>query len=956
MKRLLVPAMLGWLVPAELLAQQSSTAPAATSSDELEKVTVTASRIERSGFQAPTPTTTVSAAELENAGAPDVASFLNTLPAFSPSSTPATTQQSLEDMGANFIDLRGLEPQRTLVLVNSRRHVPTQASGLVDLNVVPTVAISSIEVVTGGASAAWGSDAVAGVVNLIYDTKLSGVKMEAQYGASTHGDAQEQRLSAAFGSDALDGRAHFLIATEYHQSDGVLRQADRDWGSKQWQRIQNPDDTGPGDGRPAFITRQNVNMFIATEGGFILGPDPVFGLEFGPGGTVMPRELGSVISPPFMVGGSGVPLGGNDIALSVPIERSNLLANFHYDLADDLRFFFEGSYSEADAGPGNLVQPFAFGQFIEADNAFMPAELSAIWGGPIVIGRINSDIGFVRSERRSNTHRAVAGFEGKLADRWSWNIYYQHGETHLLRRQPGNLLVDNFALAVDAVRDDNGNIVCRSALGVDPDDPPPGMGHIVSRCVPINLFGVGAPSAAAIAYVTGTSSFEQRVTQDVIAAQTNGDLFDLWAGPLSVAFGAEYRDEALHAQSDPVSQADGFMFGNEKALSGGYDVREAFAEAALPLLAAQPFARSLELNGAIRWTDYSSVGEVTTSKLGLVWSPSDALLLRGTVSRDIRAPNVQELFLSPTRGFFTPFDPCIAVRQQANPVVAANCRAAGLPADFVSTAGVIPTATGGNLDLQEEKADTRTVGIVLSPGFMPGFRASLDWFDIEIDRAIRSTDPQNILDICYSSPSLDNASCGRVSRDSSGQLVQVDSPYLNIASLHTSGVDAEIAYRLRLVDLFASARGDLLLRLLGTHLEEKSESPDGILKVERAGEVGPDNFGLPKWRFNLGVTYDLGRFGAHAEVRYVGGGKIDNTLTAEDLDINDVDARWYLDLSVRHAWELGEGTMELFGGLNNVFDRDPPLAVSNFIQPTATNTGLYDVIGRQFYAGVRLKL
>ncbi len=393
-----------------------------------------------------------------------------------------------------------------------------------------------------------------------------------------------------------------------------------------------------------------------------------------------------------------------------------------------------------------------------------------------------------------------------------------------------------------------------------------------------------------------------------------------------------------------------------KPLQGSFSVREAFGELALPLLSQQPFASSLELNAAIRRTDYSTIGTVHTSKLGAVWVPHEGILVRGAASRDIRAPNISELFTSRVLSFFSPVDPCDATSQAGDPTVAENCRAAGLPSSFENQASIVPIVSGGNPSLHEEDARVRTAGLVLSPGFAPGFQAAIDWYDIRIRGAINALPPQLLLDQCYGAAIHPAAVCSAIHRGSDGQLEQVDGSLLNIASTRSRGIDAELDYALEAQRVHPSMQGTLRFRLLASHVVEKAFSPDGSTSIDRAGEVGMDEDGVPKWRANFGADYGIGAFEAHAQVRYVGGGKIDVTLDEDDLDRNHIGPQWYLDLSASHARELGAARVELFAGINNVFDRDPPIAPIDFIVSRQTNTGLYDVIGRYFYAGMRLRL
>ena len=951
---LMLAAILGLYGAGKAEAQEGKADAGAA---RIEEVVVTASRIARSGFTAPTPVTSVTAEDLAASGAPDIAGYLNDLPAFRATATPTNTGLSTSGAGGNFVDLRGLGPRRTLVLVNGRRHVPTTSEGTVDLNVVPAVAVQRIEVVTGGASAAWGSDAVAGVVNILYDTTLKGGRVEAQHGLSEHGDADDTRVSAAFGDDLFGGRGHVLLAADYHRNKGILAQSDRDWGARRWQRITNPQDRGPNDGQPATIIRPDVTLAIMTEGGVTLGPPAVANIEYGPNGEPRPFQRGDVISPPYMVGGSGANFGHGAV-LAVPFERRNLTAAFHYDVLPDVTFFFEGAATEADTR-APIVPSFTTGLSIAADNAYLPPSLAQTLRAnnlpSVAIGRFNRDMGAIIAERRSQVHRAVAGLEGRIADSWSWEGFYQHGSTTFLNKQSNNLIAANFALAADAVRDPaTGRIVCRAAL--NPQALPAALRPAAQACVPLNLFGAGSPSPEAIAYVHGTALLDQEIGQDVFAAQVDGDIMTLPAGAVAVALGAEHRRETLDARADAVSQAGGFSISNPQSLSGRITVSEYFAEAIVPVLADLPLARSVELNGAIRWTDYSTTGRALTWKLGSVWVPADDLLLRGTLSRDIRAPNIQELFTTGIVGFFSPRDPCDATRQALNPAFAAGCRAAGLAADFVAAAGVARQPQSGNLDLDEERAETRSVGAVFTPGLVPGLQASVDWYDIDVQRAISLLSGQTILERCYGQ-GFPNASCAFVTRSETGQLTEIRSTYLNSAASRTKGVDFEVDYRFEAAQVGLGDQDTVDLRLLGSYVYEKSESPDSVTRFERAGEVGADstNRGVPKWRWNGRVGYLTDWFGTTASVRYIGPGKLSNTLTAEEIEDNHVGAQWYVDVSARASTNLGPYTVELFGGVNNLFDNGPPVVPTDFIQSFATNTGLYDVVGRYYYAGVRAR-
>src|SRR5690606_32489592 len=390
------------------------------------------------------------------------------------------------------------------------------------------------------------------------------------------------------------------------------------------------------------------------------------------------------------------------------------------------------------------------------------------------MGRVFTDPGMGEFTGRDGSpaiYRGVIGAEGELFGNWTWDAYYQFGRNKFEQRRIGNVNVANFRRAIDATRVGD-DIVCRVNADGNPDNDDPG-------CVPFNLFGSGSPSAAAINYVTGTSQFDMVTKQHVAAFSTSGDLVNLWAGPLGAAFGAEYRKEEIEAVADPVSEANGWHSSNRKAFSGSYDEKEVFGELAVPLVRDLPFANAIDLNLAVRYTDYSSSGGVTTWKVGGTWDLSDALRLRITRSRDIRAGNLGELF-TPTAVLVT------NVRDPRSSAV--------LP---------VPVTTRGNRALAPERADTLTAGIVYQPDWMGGLRLAVDYYDIKIDGQIGSLAADDILRQCF----LDNVTvfCDAVTTGASGQITGIVRQFENLDRFETSGLDFEASYSTGLDRIFSGA-------------------------------------------------------------------------------------------------------------------------------------------------------
>lgn len=889
--------------------------PAANSTDlsELEEVTVTGSRIEHSGFQAPTPVSVLDASQVEDRGATNIANVINEIPAFTGSITPASTGLNSRQNGINAVDLRGLGTNRNLVLLNGRRGTPFDEFGNVDLNAVPSLAIGRVEVVTGGASAAWGSDAISGVVNLIYDETLEGFKFNAQYGQTAESDGEDTRFSGAWGTALNGGAGHFLLAADYNKNEGVPEGRARAWQRRSPALVSNPDDTSRTDGRPAFLIRDNAVLFIGSPNGVTLPGvtgTGVDNLEFFPNGTAQTRQLGQVMDN-FMLGGSGSRLGDRS-AIFIPTERFNVLATFQHDIGDHTEAFVEASYAQSKS-EGKLVDAFSFGDVvITPDNPYLPASVAAL-GEAFPLFRTFEEVPPITSESKNDNVRFVAGLKGDFGNSFKWNASGQFGRTKFSNVQPSNLLVGNLILAADAVRDPvSGNIVCRANLNGANGAP---------GCAPINLFGMGAPSAAALDYVFGRGTSDTEIKQQVFMADVGGELVDLWAGPLLGTFGIEYRKEELDRVVNAPNENDEFLIVNAKPLNGDFTAKEGFVEFALPLLKTD--VQTLDLNAAARVTDYSTVGSVTTWKAGLVYSPFEALRFRGSLSQDIRAPSIGETFV----------ETVLLFGNISNP--------------FTGDTEFVQTPTLGNADLKEETAKTTTFGVVFTTG---GFRASVDWYHIDLTDTIGVLSPQSVVNRCFAGES---SLCDLITFNPDQSIAQIAGKNLNLGTFDLKGVDAEFRYTQ------PAGNGDLSFGLISSYLIHKEIAPSGGTPVDTAGEVGTaSGFGTPDFKATLSVSYDLENWGAFAQARYIGSGVYDATYGPEDLAAseNDVGSVTYVDLSAHYDLnDLGFGEVTLFAGVDNVLDKDPPVVPLNFISNSATNGAIYDVLGRKYYIGARMK-
>ncbi|WP_051330166.1 TonB-dependent receptor domain-containing protein [Niveispirillum irakense] len=918
--------------------------------DSLEEIVVTGTRLSMSGFAAPTPVTVVGEVELQRQGVANVADMLNTLPSFRPQSTPATVGIFSSNAGANLADLRGLGAQRTLVLVNGRRFVAStiagsgnSPSGSVDLNLIPTVLIERSEVVTGGASAAYGSDAVAGVVNVILNTSLEGVRGSVQYGLSQESDNREIYATLAGGTSFADGRGHIVAGAEYSNNKGVGDCYTRDWCAESYNTISNP--TPQTNGLARTILLPNARTATSSFNGLITS-GVLRGIEFRPDGSYFNHDYGTYYGTGptfsngglFQSGGSADPVNGfyNNFPLVAPVERFSSMTHVKFQATDSTELFLEASYGRADAETIGASSRNTGNITIQRDNAYLPAalraQLLAAGQGSFSFGRVSNDIGPPVAEVSRETYRVVSGARGDLGADWQWDAYYQYGRTNYEQETRNTQITDNFARAVDAVDQGlfqngvaNGNIVCRSTL-TTPTNP------LVAGCKPLNLFGENRFSPEAVAYAYGTAWQKTHLIQQVASANIQGSLAELPAGPLSFATGAEYRVESVAGSADPISSALRFITSSGQSISGpDIKVKEGYAELGVPLLKSVPFAESLSVNGGVRLTDYSTSGSVWSWKAGLSWEPTDFLRLRGTRSRDIRAPNFFELNAPASTSFQLLTDP--------------------------SNGGSALTSVvlSGNTKLQPETAKTWTAGAVVTP--LDNLQFSADYFDINLDGAITTLGGQVIINRCAAGAT---ALCSLITRNpTTGAITSVNNANLNLNTLITRGVDVEARYKIEL------GEGDVTLRALGTYLFDLITVDATGTSVNRAGMNGSPTSqpsGLPTFTGTLSATYALGDFTGTVQSRYVSRGVYNATLIGphqsgydptlpNSISDNRVSAYWLFNLNAQYDLTMNGTKVQLFGVVNNLFDRDPPNDVPSSYG--VTNPVLYDNVGRAFKAGFR---
>ena len=941
------------LAPADAPSASQPTGPQADATPaeaEPATIVVTGSRIARNGFSTPTPVTVVGEERLQSLAITNVADALNQLPSFRASSSPANQQTFGGNVGARVLDLRSLGAPRTLVLVDGRRFVPSTSEGTVDINLIPSGLVQRTEVVTGGASAVYGSDAVAGVVNFILDRKFTGFKAEVQGGISQRGDDANQFASFTAGAK-LGERAHVTLSAEYENNGGLAGCYDaRAWCAQERSIVGN---TPAGRlGQPSSIITSDVHASTVSPGGLInrsldaagrpiyadVTKDPLRGTKFLTDGTPAPFVYGQFAGPLFMIGGDGH--GRNpylsSVLLKVPVERYSVYSTGSYELTDSVNAYVDLSYGRVRGTTLSSTFRDFNGSLIgnlKADNPYLPASVAATMRANNIaqatFGRSGFDFGSPKAVSTTKTYRAVAGLQGSFGSNWKWDAYYQYGRTDFAQRISNDPINGNLRKAFDAVRLPNGQIVCRvNADAVTTNDD--------AACVPINLIGENQFSDAARRYVLGSGFQKTRNTQQVAAINLSGDLFKLWQDKaVSVSVGGEWRRSTINGTTDPISAVNGFWVLNGQATNGRQTVKEAYAETVIPLLSDLSFARNLEANGAVRYTDYSDSGSVVTWKAGGVYEPIKELRFRVTRSRDIRAPNLSELRGPQTKTTIGLTDPLTGL--QANPVV----------------------IRGSNPNLDVEKADSLTAGVVLAPswGILSRLRISADYFKIKVDDAIGLLGAQTLVQRCVQGAT---EFCPLVVRDASNTVTQVSDVLLNANAVKTKGFDLELDYRQPLGLL-----GDLSLRMLATVVQELT-TRDSAGSLDRAGQTGSRAgtvLGVPDYTLDGVVTYSKGPGSLTFHGRYIPSGSYNVSFIGPDdpnyavtlptsVNNNRVPGRFYLDLAATYRIGVGSGReFEVFGAINNLFDRDPPAIPSGNL---GTNQVLFDPVGRAFRIGARV--
>jgi outer membrane receptor protein involved in Fe transport len=1039
--------------------EQSNTDAAtnkSTNEDGRAEILITGSRIARPNDDSPIPISTVTAAELGVTARTSIGDVLNDLPQLQSTFSQANSTRFLGTAGLNLLDLRGLGTQRTLVLVNGRRHVGSDILNnavSVDTNTIPTDLIESVDIVTGGNSAVYGSDALAGVVNFKLKDHYDGVQMRAQGGISSRKDAGSYFASVLAGKNFADGRGNITVDLEYSRQNDLYA-SDRDYLRQNNGFVTVDSDTAGRaagqkfinyDGIPDAEFFRDIRVATFSAGGLvsIASPSGACGRDntptaafpggrpyscnylFQPGGGIV-LENGQRVGLGTTTGAGGASatptgsyLGGNGdtrregqlLQILPQLDRYSANLIGHFDVSDAFVPFIEAKYSRTDSvGQGSSGPAFFTGSTLDGlyerprlDNPYLDATSRAQLANAILASGINpntsapltaaniaaindgsfrfilrknlTDLGVRTEEARRETYRIVGGVRGTFNDDWRYEVSANYGEFDERTKVRGNLNVQRALLALDAVRSPSGQIVCGAQL--DPSRAYDDFGgnaatlaSDIAACQPLNPFGAGSVSDAAKNYVLQDTVSQGKITQLDITAYVSGDLsqlFTLPGGDIGFSFGGEYRRETAFYKQDPLVSA-GYTFYNAIAEFNptAFEVKEAYGEINIPLLKDLPLIKELTVSGGARVSDYKgSAGTVYAYSGNVTWAPVQDIRFRGNYSRSVRAPNLSDLYSPQSQNFATVADPCSARNLAGGTQYrAANCAAAGIPAsyDYVY-AQTLEIVSGGNPNLDVEKSDSYTYGVVIQPRWTPGLSVSVDYYNIKVNNVITAPSAQGIINSCYDSPTTNNQFCSLFTRVAAGatgpngeepfRVVEgsLQQTLLNYAKLQVRGIDVDLGYQHRFGNVNLSSH------VIYTHTFQNDSFTDPTQPGFADTVVG--EVGSPKDQINWNLGADFGNFFANIQTRYItkqAVGAIENHEAfqgREAQNLDDYDIPFYPDvfyMDLKFGVNIDKSSNFYFG-IDNVTDRLPPLGATGI----GAGSAIFEPIGRKFYAGIQAR-
>jgi outer membrane receptor protein involved in Fe transport len=942
-------------------------------SEPIQKVQITGSRISSPNADSPSPLQILTSADIAASGAVNLQELMQKNPTMGTPTLSRTNSNFLTSGGGvSTVNLRNLGDSRTLVLVNGRRFVSgVPGNTAVDLNTIPTDFIERVELLTGGASATYGSDAVAGVVNIILKKNFDGVLIDAQGGRSSENDDSKRKLALTFGTTSADGASNLMGHFGYSKQGAVYSRDRAASAVDQTSAILK--------GRPdlAFVPKRPNYSGYAPQGHFY---DDTGDYSYDANGNVIPWSTNGVNG----VGATGY----NRSALrtiAVPTERYLFALNGTRALSENHSAFFEGTYAATKVSTNIEAFPIGSDDVYKASGQVPAGSLvnGVVVKNPLVpqylwdrisdndddgipdyfFTRRLSEFGPRHATVDRDTFRLATGVKGTVKD-WNYETYVSYGKTKESQNSTGQVNVPNLRNALQAIP---GTGAGGAPVCADPN-------AVKEGCVPINIFGFNTITPEALKYVTAPGSLQTAVTQKLAGASISGDLWQLPAGKIGIAAGFEWRSEESSSVPDPLTQT-GQNAGNAiPPTYGKFNVREVFAETRVPLLKDQPFAKELSLLGTFRHGDYSTVGSTNSWNAGAEWAITSDVKLRGTRAQSTRAPNINELYQAPSQDFPSGLvDPCTGVTATQTSALAINCRAApGVAANIAANGGVftltqadeqgISGYNSGNPNLKAEKGRSSTIGLVVTPRSIPvlsKFTFTADYFKIKIADAIVSTERQYALSQCYNQGNpvfckFITRRPARVGNLSAGSIDLSDTAVTNSGGVGTEGIDMTVSWSDKV------GPGRLSTQLAYTRLRElwNKATPDAD-RNDDVGEVTSTQINAPRNKAVFNAAYKWGSLGATWTATYNGPVALDDQFL-KSLEIAPgsvgVGSRTYNDF--QFTYDLKK-TVQFYLGINNAFDAKAPAIITGLpgsTTGTETDASTYDAIGRRYYLGVRVTL
>lgn len=982
---------------------ENAKAPSDKRTDEaiVDEIVITGSLISRRDFQSASPISTVDSSVIAASGSPSLDGVLGQMPQFA--AAQGASQGSGDAQGAlgfaggqSYSDLRGLGPNRSLVLLDGRRLMSSTPSGAIDLNTIPTALIENVEIITGGASATYGSDAVAGVVNFKLRKRFNGVEFDAQHGATTMGDGATNQYSGIIGGSFGEGRGNAVFAFGYSDR-AVVEGIDRPFFLDTRQLARPPEGMinagNYGGGQPTIAAVNAVlagypgTTPIAGSGTYkgsigVNNDGTIFTTKAAPNCVQNYKGLGTIV---------GVNIGNGDrdarcykvqvalgqsFAVQVPLNKYSFFASGDYALSDNVTTYAQFNYMESTAidqtGPGSTKEAGSLTLSVPLSSPFVtgnPALVSILNSGtpatgPLKVTALLTPFGNRVQEFKYDVWQAVLGFKGGIPGTdLNWDLYGSLGRTQFNNTTTGDASIS----AISTILNGTANYTGKAG-----------------KCTGYawNPLGNHPLSAGCLEYAGRTDHNVNTQTQKIVQGTLEGPLVTLPAGELRFALGADYRETSFDYQPDNAFiTGDSLPFGSISAASGKQKVSEVFGELLVPLLADLPFAKELTLGLGYRYSKYDTFSGQRTWKADLSWAPIEQVRFRGGYSRAIRAPSLGDLFgpttnvqqnigNAPTAG-----DPCDVgsnFRTGANAAqVKALCLAQGVPAALISSytygSPSVQSTNGSNATLTPEEASTWSIGAVIAPNFdaplFQNFQLSIDYYNIEIANAIGTLGLTDILPRCFNSDgvsntgySATNAYCQRIQRDAAtGTITSSQQGLFNFATYTVSGIDTQVNWRFELEDLGAPPEsGRIAIGTVISYLKDYSVAGlFGSPTLNYAGSVGYDSgsgdISHPAWKANTGITYSNGGFAGTLRWRYIGSMEHVDKVVNSASTTAGVSAYSYFDVDAHYVFN---DRFSIGAGMTNLTDKGPPYVSAASLR---TDPALYDVIGRTWFISTKIK-